>query len=48
VSYLNLVTSSSDAGARKLYAMLDRVEAQARKTKRGKPSGADRELKKLA
>lgn len=39
---------SSDAGARKLYAMLDRVEAQAKKAKRGKPSGADRELKKLA
>jgi hypothetical protein len=39
---------SSDAGARKLYAMLDRVEAMARKSKRGKPSGADRELKKLA
>jgi hypothetical protein len=39
---------SSDAGARKLYAMLDRVEARAKKAKRGKPSGADRELKKLA
>jgi hypothetical protein len=43
-----LGNGSSDAGARKLYAMLDRVEAQARKAKRGKPSGADRELKKLA
>lgn len=39
---------SSDAGARKLYAMLDRIEAQAKKAKRGKPSGADRELNKLA
>lgn len=39
---------SSDAGARKLYAMLDRVEARAKKSKRGKPSGADRELNKLA
>jgi hypothetical protein len=43
-----LGNGSSDAGARKLYAMLDRVEAQARKAKRGKPSGADRELKRLA
>jgi len=39
---------SSDAGARKLYAMLDRVESHAKKAKRGKPSGADRELNKLA
>lgn len=39
---------SSDAGAKKLYAMLDRVEARARKAKRGKPSGADRELNRLA
>jgi hypothetical protein len=39
---------SSEAGARKLYAMLDRIEAQAKKAKRGKPSGADRELNKLA
>ncbi len=43
-----LGNGSSDAGARKLYAMLDRVEARAKKAKRGKPSGADRELKKLA
>lgn len=43
-----LGNGSSDAGARKLYAMLDRVEQRARKAKRGKPSGADRELKKLA
>lgn len=43
-----LGNGSSDAGARKLYAMLDRVEAQAKKAKRGKPSGADRELNKLA
>jgi hypothetical protein len=28
--------------------MLDRVEARAKKAKRGKPSGADRELNKLA
>jgi len=43
-----LGNGSSDAGARKLYAMLDRVEARAKKAKRGKPSGADAELKKLA
>jgi hypothetical protein len=43
-----LGNGSSDAGARKLYAMLDRVEARAKKSKRGKPSGADRELNKLA
>jgi hypothetical protein len=43
-----LGNGSSDAGARKLYAMLDRVEARAKKAKRGKPSGADRELNKLA
>jgi hypothetical protein len=43
-----LGNGSSDAGARKLYAMLDRVEARAKKAKRGKPSGADRELKRLA
>jgi hypothetical protein len=43
-----LGNGSSDAGARKLYAMLDRVEARAKKAKRGKPSGADGELKKLA
>lgn len=38
---------SSDAGAEKLYAMLDRIEARMRKHKRGEPSGADRELTKL-
>jgi hypothetical protein len=43
-----LGNGSSEAGARKLYAMLDRVEARARKAKRGKPSGADGELNKLA
>lgn len=43
-----LGNGSSDAGARKLYAMLDRVEARAKKAKRGKPSGADTELKRLA
>lgn len=39
---------SSEAGARKLYAMMDRIENMARHAKRGKPSGADKELKKLA
>lgn len=42
-----LGNGSSEAGARKLYAMLDRVHAMRKKAKRGKPSGADRELKKL-
>lgn len=39
---------SSEAGARKLYAMMDRVHAARRGAKRGKPSGADRELTKLS
>ena len=43
-----LGNGSSDAGARKLYAMLDRVERRANAAKRGKPSGADKELNRLA
>lgn len=39
---------SNDAGAEKFYAFLDRVEARAKAAKRGKPSGADKELNKLA
>lgn len=39
---------SSEAGARKLYAMMDRVHKARKTAKRGKPSGADRELTKLA
>lgn len=39
---------SNNAGARKLYALLDRIEARAKSAKRGKPSGADKELNKLA
>lgn len=39
---------SSEAGARKLYAMMDRVQKARKTAKRGKPSGADRELNKLA
>ena len=38
---------SSEAGARKLYAMMDRVHAARKKAARGKPSGADKELRKL-
>lgn len=38
---------SSEAGARKLYAMMDRVHKARRTAKRGKPSGADRHLKTL-
>lgn len=38
---------SSEAGARKLYAMLDRVHSMRKQAERGKPSGADRELNKL-
>lgn len=37
---------SSEAGARKLYAMMDRVHAARKKAKRGKPSGADKFLPK--
>lgn len=39
---------SSEAGARKLYEMMDRVEAMSRKAKRGEPSGADKELHRIA
>lgn len=35
---------SSDAGAKRLYAMLDRIEQRARSAERGKDSGAWREL----
>lgn len=42
-----LGNGSSEAGARKLYAMLDRVHSMRKQAKRGKPSGADRELNKL-
>jgi hypothetical protein len=35
---------SSEAGAKKLYAMMDRVHAARRSAKRGKPSSADRYL----
>lgn len=37
---------SSDAGARKLYAMMERVHGARKKAKRGKPSGADKFLPK--
>ena len=37
---------SSEAGARKLYAMMDRVHAARKRAKRGKPSGADKFLPK--
>lgn len=42
-----LGNGSSEAGARKLYAMMDRVHRMRKQAKRGKPSGADRELNKL-
>ena len=42
-----LGNGSSEAGARKLYAMMDRVHAMRKQAKRGKPSGADRQLNKL-
>jgi len=38
---------SSDAGARKLYAMMDNVHNARRSAERGKPSGADKYLKGL-
>lgn len=38
---------SSEAGARKLYAMMDRVHKERRAAKRGKPSGADQHLNNL-
>lgn len=37
---------SSEAGARKLYEMMDRVHKARRKAKRGEPSGADKYLPK--
>lgn len=37
---------SSEAGARKLYEMMERVHAARRKAKRGEPSGADKHLPK--
>lgn len=37
---------SSEAGARKLYAMMDRVHRARKKAKRGKPSGAEKYLPK--
>lgn len=37
---------SSEAGARKLYAMMDRVHSARKKAQRGKPSGADKFLPK--
>lgn len=37
---------SSEAGARKLYAMMDRVQKARKTAKRGKPSGADKFLPK--
>jgi hypothetical protein len=43
-----LGNGSSDAGARKLYAFMDRVEKKGKTAKRGKPSGADKELNRLA
>lgn len=43
-----LGNGSNEAGAKKLYAFMDRVEAKARSAKRGKPSGADNDLNRLA
>lgn len=37
---------SSEAGARKLYEMMERVHGARKKAKRGKPSGADKYLPK--
>ena len=39
-----LGNGSSEAGARKLYAMMDRVHKMRKKAKRGEPSGADKHL----
>lgn len=39
-----LGNGSSEAGARKLYAMMDRVHKMRKKAKRGEPSGADKSL----
>jgi hypothetical protein len=41
-----LGNGSSEAGARKLYAMMDRVHKARKTAKRGKPSGADKYLPK--
>ena len=41
-----LGNGSSEAGARKLYAMMDRVHKARKTAKRGKPSGADKFLPK--
>lgn len=41
-----LGNGSSEAGARKLYAMMERVHKARKKAKRGKPSGADKYLPK--
>lgn len=41
-----LGNGSSEAGARKLYQMMDRVHAARKKAKRGEPSGADKHLPK--
>lgn len=41
-----LGNGSSEAGARKLYEMMDRVHRARRGAKRGKPSGADKYLPK--
>lgn len=41
-----LGNGSSEAGARKLYEMMDRVHKARRTAKRGKPSGADKYLPK--
>ena len=38
---------SSDAGARKLHALMEKVHARRKKAMRGKPSGADQYLKRL-
>lgn len=43
-----LGNGSNKAGAQKLYAFMDRVEARAKSAKRGKPSGADKDLSRLA
>lgn len=41
-----LGNGSSEAGARKLYQMMERVHAARKKAKRGEPSGADKNLPK--
>ena len=42
-----LGNGSSDAGARKLHALMEKVHARRKKAMRGKPSGADQYLKRL-